>query len=226
MKVTVAYLEGKFDELNRLCFGGVLPRVTIRLSKARSFLGQLGYKRRRTLFGKLQYEDFILRISTHLEQTEEEITDTLLHEMIHLYIATNHLKDTSAHGKIFRKIMKDLNQQFHRHIIISHRRTKEEQNQDTQRRQHLICVSAFASGEWGITLAARSRLFMLWDTLPLIPQIKSVTWYMSYNPYFNRYPRALTPKVYRIDAETLDLQLKDARPLVRQGNRIFVKRVL
>ena len=220
--LTLEFLNQKFDELNELCFGGALPKVSIRLSKARTYLGQLGFKRKRPLFGKTQYYDFVLRISTRLEQTEEEIIDTLLHEMIHLYIASHQLKDSSSHGPVFRKMMNDLNQRFGRHITISHRKTKDELNQDTQRRQHLVCVSTLASGERGITIAAKSRLFLLWDQIPTIPEIVSQTWYVSYDPYFNRFPRALTPKVYRISPSDLDLHLKAARPLVRQGRKIFI----
>jgi hypothetical protein len=222
MMLTLEFLNQKFDELNELCFGGALPKVSIRLSKARTYLGQLGFKRKRPLFGKTQYYDFVLRISTRLEQTEEEIIDTLLHEMIHLYIASHQLKDSSSHGPVFRQMMNDLNQRFGRHITISHRKTKDELNQDTQRRQHLVCVSTLASGERGITIAAKSRLLLLWDQIPRIPEIVSQTWYVSYDPYFNRFPRALTPKVYRISASDLDLHLKAARPLVRQGRKIFI----
>ena len=222
MMLTLEFLNQKFDELNELCFGGALPKVSIRLSKARTYLGQLGFKRKRPLFGKTQYYDFVLRISTRLEQTEEEIIDTLLHEMIHLYIASHQLKDSSSHGPVFRQMMNDLNQRFGRHITISHRKTKDELNQDTQRRQHLVCVSTLASGERGITIAAKSRLLLLWDQIPRIPEIVSQTWYVSYDPYFNRFPRALMPKVYRISASDLDIHLKAARPLVRQGRKIFI----
>ena len=222
MMLTLEFLNQKFDELNELCFGGALPKVSIRLSKARTYLGQLGFKRKHSLFGKTQYYDFVLRISTRLEQTEEEIIDTLLHEMIHLYIASHQLKDSSSHGKVFREMMNDLNQRFGRHITISHRKTNDELNQDTQRRQHLVCVSTLASGERGITIAAKSRLLLLWDQIPRIPEIVSQTWYVSYDPYFNRFPRALTPKVYRISPSDLDLHLKAARPLVRQGRKIFI----
>ena len=222
MMLTLEFLNQKFDELNELCFGGALPKVSIRLSKARTYLGQLGFKRKRPLFGKTQYYDFVLRISTRLEQTEEEIVDTLLHEMIHLYIASHQLKDSSSHGKVFRQMMNDLNQRFGRHITISHRKTKDELNQDTQRRQHLVCVSTLTSGERGITIAAKSRLFLLWDQMTKIPEVSSAAWYVSYDPYFNRFPRALTPKVYRISPSDLDIHLKTARPLVRQGRKIFI----
>lgn len=224
MRATQEYAERKFDELNERCFEGGLPRVSIRMSRARTYLGQLGFKRRRKLWGKWEYYDFVLRISTRMDLPEQEVEDTLLHEMIHLYIAYHHLKDTSTHGQIFRKLMNDLNQRFDRHITVSHRKTQEELAQDTQRRAHLICVSTFRSGERGITIAAKSRVFRLWDVMPRFPEVTATEWVLSYDPYFNRYPRALTPKIYRIDQEILSAHLKDAQRLIRQGSRIVVAR--
>ena len=132
MKPTTEDLQQQFDALNKQCFGGQLPKVRIQLSKARTYLGQLGYKRRRKLLGGWEYYDYVIRISIRLEHTEDEITDTLLHEMIHLYISVNHLKDTSTHGVLFRKIMNELNTRYGRHITVSHHRTKEELEQDQE----------------------------------------------------------------------------------------------
>ena len=224
MKPTKEYIEQKFRDFNQMCFEGRLPTVEIQMSRARSYLGQLGYRRKRTLFGRTTYSDFVIRISTQMDQTEAEVEDTLLHEMIHLYIAHNRLKDTSTHGRLFRQLMNELNQRFQRHITISHRRTREEQDRDTQQRLHLLCVSTWDNGQRGITIAAKSRLFQLWEVMPTFPSVKATEWYATTDPYFNRFPRALTPKIYRIAQKELDEHLSGARPLVRQGGRIFVKR--
>ncbi len=192
------------------------------MSRARTFLGQLGYKRKRKLFRGWENYDFVLRISVRMDLPETEVEDTLLHEMIHLYIASQQLKDTSTHGRLFRKMMNSINQQHHRHITISHRKTKEEQEQDTQKRLHLICISTFNTGERGITIAAKSRLFQLWDIMPKLPNVTKTEWMVSYEPFFNRFPRALTPKIYRVKAEELDLHIKNASPLIRQAGKIIV----
>lgn len=226
MTPTVDELQQLFDTLNQKCFGGELPKVRIQLSKARTYLGQLGYKRRRKLFGGWEYYDYVIRISFRLEHTEEEITDTLLHEMIHLYISVKHLKDTSTHGKIFRQMMKEINSRYGCHTTVSHHRTKEELEKDTQKRTHLICVSTFDSGEHGITIAARSRVFMLWDKMKRFPKVTDTRWYLSKDPFFNRFPRSLTPKIYRISDSDLETHLKDAKSLIQQEGKIFVgKRV-
>jgi hypothetical protein len=121
--------------------------------------------------------------------------------------------------------MNDINTKFGRHITISHRRTKEEYEQDTCKRQHLICVVEMEGGKRGICIAAKTRLLSIWDTTKLVPAIKHAQWYLSHNPYFNRYPRCLSLKVYPITEDVLQQQLQDARPLIRQGSRIIVGRL-
>lgn len=217
MKPTLDYIRQQFDLLNAQCFEGLLPEVLLRLSRARSYLGQLAFKRRRTLWGKVENYGFVLRISTQLDLPEDEVIDTLLHEMIHLSIASRQLKDTSAHERLFRQMMQDINSRFDRHISISHRRSKAELDQDRQIRTHLICVSEFDSGEKGITIAARSRLYRLWKLMPQFPKVVHTTWYLSRDPFFNRFPRALVPKIYRIAPADLKAHLASASPLMKGG---------
>jgi len=224
MKPTKEYIEQRFKEYNSLYFEGKLPEIPVQLSRARSYLGQLSFKRRRRFLKRVENYDFVLRISVRFDMPESEFEDTLLHEMIHLEIGYQQLKDTSIHGRLFRQRMNYLNTKYGRHITISHRKTKEEQAQDTQKRAHLICVSTFDTDEKGITVAARSRVFRLWDYMATFPQLKQSEWYLSYDPFFNRYPRALTPKIYRISSDELAEHLKNATPLMRQGGKLYLKR--
>lgn len=121
MTVTLPFIENKFEEFNALVFGGKLPKPPIKLSKAKTYLGQCAFKRRRNWLGKTRFEDFRLRFSTRYDLSAEEVEDIILHEMIHYYIGVSQLKDTSAHGKIFRQMMADINRTHNRHITISHR---------------------------------------------------------------------------------------------------------
>ena len=221
MKPTQEYIERRFSEFNKQYFSGQLPTVPVRLTSARTYLGQLGFKRKRTLLGAIKNYDFVLRISIRTDLPEQEVEDTLLHEMIHLYIASKQLRDTSAHGRLFRQLMTEINSRHGRHITISHRRTAAEQEQDTQHRLHLLCVSTFESGEQGITIAAKSRVFQLWDIMPTFPHVVETFWYATYDPYFNRYPRTLTPKIYRISVADLTEHLKSARPIHREGSTLY-----
>lgn len=121
---TVDYIQSCFDEYNVLFFNGTLSPIPIKLSNARTFLGKVTFvKRRKWLFGEWVYSNFKLRINTRFDLPEELIQDTILHEMIHYYIAVNHLRDTSTHGQLFRREMKRINEQGNRHITISYRLT-------------------------------------------------------------------------------------------------------
>ena len=126
MKPTVPYLEAKFDEFNALMFGGRLPRIPVALSRAVSYVGLCTYKIRRRLFGKNEYYDFRIRVSTKFDLPEQELEDVLIHEMIHYALRLDGIKDTSAHGKAFRQLKDHINRTYGRHVTISHKLTKEQ----------------------------------------------------------------------------------------------------
>lgn len=222
MIATQDYVERKFREFNELIFNSTLPPLPVRLSKARTFLGQLRYRRKRKFFGGWKYDSFQLVISNRRDMDESLLEDTIIHEMIHYSILSSQLQDTSAHGKIFRGMMHDINTRYGRNISISHTPTAEEK--DIEKRKHFICVSHFTDGRVGITLAAKSRLFLLWDAMSCIPQVEQCKWYLSTDPFFNRFRRSITPKVYRVDREELALHLGDALPLEREGKSIKVSK--
>lgn len=127
MRATLPFIQERFDAFNQLCFGGSLPAIPLALSNAKGFLGVCRFKKRRKLFGKWELYDFSIRISTRFDLPQDVIEDTLLHEMIHCYIGLNGLADTSAHGKVFRRMMKEINAKYGRHIRISHRLSQMEE---------------------------------------------------------------------------------------------------
>lgn len=224
MIASIDYVKRKFAEYNERCFEGELEPLPFRLSSARTFLGQVRFKRKPNPDGTWHYSDFIFVISNKRDYPETEVEDTILHEMIHYYILSNQIQDTAPHGAVFTQMMNDINRRFHRNISVSHRRTKEEQDKDTEVRQHLVCAIRFNSGETGITIAAKTRLFQLWDQLPRVPEIVECKWFFTKDPYFNRFPRAITLKVYRIPPAELKEHLAHALPLERNGKKIRVKK--
>lgn len=121
MVPTVDLLVEKFRLFNKTVFNSALDIPPIKLSKAKSYLGMVRYRRRRNLWGRERKTDFVIIISTYRDLAENEIEDVLLHEMIHYYIGVNHIADTSAHGRVFRQMMSEINNRFNRHITISSR---------------------------------------------------------------------------------------------------------
>ena len=211
---TVEYLEERFDSVNESCFEGALPRIPIKLSRARTFVGRLQYKPVRNWRGRVVGgENFIIRISTKFDLPEAEIEDTLIHEMIHYWIVLNGLRDSSTHGRLFRAKMKEINELYGRHLTISHRSTPEELDRDTRVRDHYLCVSQLADGRTAVTVAARTRIRSIQWHFRRSPTVRSTVWYHSRDPWFNRFPCCRTPKLYPVDPATLQQHLAGAEAL-------------
>ena len=62
------------------------------------------------------------------------------------------------------------------------------------------------------------------DEIPKFSKVVEYNWYITTDPYFNRYPRAKTLKICSIPHDELEEHLKGAQPLIKSGNSIRVKR--
>lgn len=222
MRPTVEYVNGRFGEFNTLCFGGKLPPLPIHITQAKSYLGKITYKRRSGLLGKTKYSDFKMLISNRRDLDSDVVDDTILHEMIHYWILYNGIKDTSTHGEVFRRMMNDFNRRFGRKMTVSHRVTKEEMEKNQERKTNLVCVSRLKNGKFGVTVAARTRIFQLWDGLEAWELVESSQWIFTDHPFFGRFPRSKTTKLYHVEESELREALSGARKLKREGSRIFV----
>ncbi len=124
MTPSIAFVLDKMAEFNKQYFSGTLPEIPVKLSKAKSYLGKVTYQAKRNIFGKIvRYEGFKIWISTAFNLEERELEDVIIHEMIHYYILFNKMRDTSPHGKIFRKMMNDINESSNRNIRIRYKLT-------------------------------------------------------------------------------------------------------
>lgn len=69
--------------------------------------------------GRTKLYDFKLSMSTYYDMTDKQAKSVLLHEMIHYIIGYTGLKDTSAHGVVFKGLMDKLNSQYGWDIRVS-----------------------------------------------------------------------------------------------------------
>lgn len=228
MKITIPYLQQKFDLFNRQIFAGKLPMPPIGLSRAKTFLGICAYRKRIGTGGRIEKYDFRLRISTHIELTETEVEDTLIHEMIHYYIGYNQLPDTSAHGRLFKRLMEDINLRHHRHIAISHRAATKihEANVDSCERNRIIAVVYLHDGRAGIKVLPHVLRSVLkyYSGMLASGQVSSVKLYTSKNRFFAQYPSSSALRLHLLERPEIDRQLKEALSLNCDGHTIFPNR--
>ena len=152
MKPTEEFVEERFRHFNALCFGGILPEVPVVLTSVKSYIGMCSYKKRRIGRGRYEYYDFKFRINTRIDLSESEWEDIILHEMIHYYIALNGLQDSSAHGPLFRKMMRFINGTYGRHITVTQRTSavQREQLTGTKARERVVAMVSFRDGRTGL----------------------------------------------------------------------------
>ena len=200
MIATLTFLQKRFETFNDAYFGGALPAVPLKLSRAVRSLGACTYKKRRKLFGGLEYYDFCIRISTKYDLPENELEDILLHEMIHYEILVNQQRDTSAHGQLFRARMKEFNDKYGRHITVSHRFTPQEQAQLEAQAiakgkkpvERVVARVTLKDGRVGVKVLPDipRRINAYRRGLLLSGQVATIELFRTADPYFARFPKS------------------------------------
>ncbi len=228
MRPTQDYLLQKFDEYNALIFKGELPRVPILLSKAKGYVGILRYKRRRRgLLGREELYDFRIFISTRLDLPEQEVQDTLIHEMIHYLIGLKGIRDTSAHGRVFRQLMDDINSRYGRHISISHKSSplQREEAADKSPKLHAVAFVELRDGRFGIRVLPRvvQRILEYDWGLRRSGQVRSIEYYLTVDPYFNRFPSSAALKVFFVPREEAHAHLGGASRIIVKAGKVSLE---
>ena len=212
MIATIPYIEAKFDEFNKLIFGGELPRIPIVLGSATRVVGAFSCKVRRNFWGKKEYFDLKLRFSKKFDLPENELEDVIIHEMIHYYIRFKGLKDEGSHGPIYVKIMNEINQKFGRNITIK-QDTKEVGLVDTKPKQRIIAVLEKKDGTVGIKVLPRNetKIHAYCKRINSGKKFVSIILYMSTNPFFSKYPSSSALYIHPINRTELQTQLTGAK---------------
>lgn len=215
---TIEYIQQKFAEFNVLMFGGELTMPPIQLSRARTFVGQCAAKKKRTLLHGTKLYDFRLKFSICFDLPEREWEDTIIHEMIHYYIGVKGLKDSSAHGQVFRQMMENINQRFGRSLTISHKSTPEQREAlyGTKKVWHVIALVHFADGKKGLKVLPRirQRIVAYQTTMLRDKRISEIELFISNDTYFNRFPNSSAFNVVLANEDEFMPHILKAEPLV------------
>jgi len=224
MIATREYVERKFAEFNRQMFAGQLKPVPVVLSNAKTFLGKLVYTTEYLPNGKVRFCDFHLRINTRLDLPEDVLEDTIIHEMIHYYIASNNYHDSSSHGPLFRRLMNNINAKYGRHVSVSFHGTTEQtaQLRERCRRVCVVAVISFAGGETGMKVLPRviESIVKYCKGVGQARGVQSIELYMTHDAYFNDFPCSSAFRYHVVDRDTVMSHLTDAVPLDFDGETV------
>ncbi len=205
MQVNVRNLEAWFAEFNANYFGNELPTPVFSVGNSRTRLGSLSWETHRRLFSKT-VSNYTMRISNYFNVTEFDFKNVLLHEMIHLYIVSKGIKDTSPHGMVFCKMMRKINA-FGWKITVSERMNSRFEVADRYiQRTRLVMAVVTNDGKHLLSVVNPSYVRRINVALKTSPNIKSCTWFITDNAFFATYPVVRTPKG-RIVSELIFNQL-------------------
>ena len=204
MIVTVEWMEEWFRRFDHDYFGGKLPVPELGLTRAKTRLGQLAYKRA-TRWGRTKLYDFKLSMSTYYDMTDRQAKSVLLHEMIHYIIGFTGLKDTAPHGIVFRGMMDNLNRKYgwDIRVMTSTKGWKvsewaEERQKAKGPQTYLMLVIEMQDGKHYLSRVNPSFARRIESKLALVRELRSHRWYTTHEPYFEDYPQVRSLRGRRI----------------------------
>lgn len=207
------WLHASFDTFNRLYFNNALPCPRLSLSQSRTRLGSMSCKHKLTWKGYRPCR-YAIHVSTYYNQTERQYQNVLLHEMIHYYIAYKGIVDTSPHGKVFRQMMKNLNEKYGWEISVSSRMSETKS----------VCVQSSATPRLILLLEVQGRghfvsvvnpkyASVMEHELQRLSEVKQHAWYQSTDAYFDGFPVVRSLRGRRITVEMRNELIAKLTPL-------------
>lgn len=204
MIVTIDWMEEWFKRFDQEYFGGKLPLPELSLTRAKTRLGQLAFKRA-SRWGRTKLYDFKLSMSTYYDMTEQQAKSVLLHEMIHYIIGYTGLKDTAPHGVVFRGMMDNLNRKYGWDIRVmtstkgwkvSERVAEKKKAKGPQ--TYLMLAIELKDGKFYLSRVNPGFARRIEKQLPMIRELRSHRWYTTQESYFEDYPQVRSLRGRRI----------------------------
>lgn len=211
---TIEYVQQKFREFNVTMFDGKLPEPPISVTNAKTYFGVCAFRKHRKWNGRLEYSDFKIRISRRFDLPQEEIDDTIIHEMIHYWIGLFSPADMPGHSALFRRMMADINARYNRHISVSHRLSAEQQEQaiDKRPKKHVVARVVLKDGRTGIKVipCMERHIRRYRRGMMASGKVSSIEFFKTTDPFFNRFPSSSAFTVYFPDPDVLAQHLPDS----------------
>lgn len=222
MQIDIQWLRNNFRQFNLQYFDGVLPVPRFFIGKSRTRLGSLSYHR--GLVWRKGFTNvanaFTLSMSNYYDQTEYQFKNVLLHEMIHLSIATGGLKDSSPHGVIFRGMMDRLNREGWNISVTTPMRgvQKAYTGSSTVIQQYLVLAIEMKDGNHFLSSVNPKYANVLDKRIQNIREVSHYNWYTTNDRWFEDMPKVHSLRGRKVDIETYTRKTSTMK-IIRQGKR-------
>ena len=197
-------MEEWFKRFDQEYFGGKLPLPELGLTRAKTRLGQLAFKRS-SRWGRTKLYDFKLSMSTYYDMTDKQAKCVLLHEMIHYIIGYTGLKDTAPHGVVFRGMMDSLNRKYgwDIRVMTSTKGWKVSETVVARKKAagpqtYLILAVELKDGKHFLSRVSPRFARSLERQLLTAKEVSSYGWYTTQESYFADFPQVRSLRGRRI----------------------------
>ena len=197
-------MEEWFKRFDQEYFGGKLPLPELGLTRAKTRLGQLAFKRS-SRWGRTKLYDFKLSMSTYYDMTDKQAKCVLLHEMIHYIIGYTGLKDTAPHGVVFRGMMDNLNRKhgWDIRVMTSTKGWKVSEKVEARKKAagpqtYLILAVELKDGKHFLSRVSPRFARSLERQLLKAKEVSSYSWYTTQESYFEDFPQVRSLRGRRI----------------------------
>ena len=205
-------MEEWFKRFDQEYFGGKLPLPELGLTRAKTRLGQLAFKRS-SRWGRTKLYDFKLSMSTYYDMTDKQAKSVLLHEMIHYIIGYTGLKDTAPHGVVFRGMMDSLNCKhgWDIRVMTSTKGWKVSETVVARKKAagpqiYLILAVELKDGKHFLSRVSPRFARSLERQLLTAKEVSSYSWYTTQESYFADFPQVRSlrgRRITKVDFEKL-----------------------
>lgn len=212
MQVTPQQLREWFAVFNRRYFESMLSEPKFAVGKSRTRLGALSWKTHRKLLFGVKC-DYTIRLSNYYDVEERDFKNVLLHEMIHLYIESQHVKDTSSHGVVFRRMMRTINEDGW-NITVSGKVDGEKRAESVRKkRSRVVLAVTTTSGKCLLSVVNPHYVHKINTAMRTARDIKSYSWHVSADDYFSSFTVVRSPKGRIVSSEVFAEKVSSMQPL-------------
>lgn len=180
MILTVQFLKTKFIEFNKEYFNNTLPTPTFKITNNKSTQGTCRI-----------IKPWVIKISSFYDKDEKGFCTVLLHEMIHLKIAISEIRDSSSHGYVFKRYMREINIKGGWDIDVMDNCRPYKISKKNAEEEHLICAIQMNDGRYFMVNVSQteSSINNINSLLKRWYKVTSWKWLHSTHERFHHLPK-------------------------------------
>ena len=111
MIVNQETMVDSFWDCNEKYFDNSLPTPWFETVNSISVIGKFEYHKNKRN-SKKPIRDQIIKMSDCFDYPEKDFIETMVHEMIHYYIAWNRIKVLRSHGRVFMRMANEMKEKY------------------------------------------------------------------------------------------------------------------